>query len=120
MAWIGVDLDGTLAVDADGGPFDPCEIGPPVPKMVARIQKWKAEGIKVKLVTARAAWGDEVHDAIADWCLEHLGFELPITDRKDAEMICLWDDRAIAVERNTGEFLGWPERYTRKGAWRLE
>ena len=48
----------------------------------------------------------EIEKAIADWCLEHIGQALPVTCIKDFEMIELWDDRAVAVETNTGKVLG--------------
>ena len=40
---------------------------------------------------------------IKEWCIKHVGQELPITCFKDFGMIELWDDRAIRVEKNTGK-----------------
>lgn len=49
--WIGVDLDGTLAMyDGFKGPE---HIGDPVPKMLERVKKWLAEGREVRIFTAR-------------------------------------------------------------------
>lgn len=101
MGWIGVDLDGTLA-HYDG--WKGVEhIGPPVPAMVDRVKAWRAEGREVRIFTAR------VHDrttstvaVIHDWCETHLGERLPVTNVKDFGMVELWDDRAVAVEINTG------------------
>ena len=45
-AWIGVDLDGTLAQYA--GFKGPEHIGDPIPEMVARIKEWLSEGKTVK------------------------------------------------------------------------
>lgn len=105
--WIGVDLDGTLATyDHWRGEK---HIGAPVPAMVERVKRWRAEGREVRIFTARvhADGGDgrdvaEVASYIAQWCLEHLGEILPITNVKDYGMVELWDDRAVAVEANTG------------------
>lgn len=52
-AWIGVDLDGTLAYyDIAQGDA----IGEPVPLMLARVKTWIAAGIEVRIVTARASF----------------------------------------------------------------
>lgn len=109
-AWIGVDLDGTLAVyDGYKGLNG---IGAPVPKMVERVKKWLAEGKTVKILTARVAqsvWRQRNEDvfrtvlAIQDWCEEHIGVRLEVTCIKDYSMVELWDDRAVQVVPNTGE-----------------
>lgn len=101
--WIGVDLDGTLAVD--DGWRGVHHIGQPVPAMVDRVRGWLAEGIEVRILTARVAvpsQRDESLVVIAQWCCTHLGEALPITAEKDPLMIELWDDRAVQVEKNTG------------------
>jgi len=108
--WIGVDLDGTLAhYDHWRGPE---HIGEPVPAMLARVKRWLADGLEVRIFTARAYCppGDQarleetklVHHAICEWCRKHLGQTLPITCTKDFAMIELWDDRAVQVLPNTG------------------
>lgn len=97
--WIGVDFDGTLSVYE--GWKGKGVFGPPVPLMLERIKSWLARGLRVKIMTARAADKQEAM-AIQDW-LEK--FDLPrleVTDRKDYSMIELWDDRAVQIERNTG------------------
>jgi len=48
--------------------------------------------------------------AIRMWCLHHIGQMLPITNVKDYAMIELWDDRAVQVEANTGERVGYSTR----------
>lgn len=117
--WIGVDLDCTLA-QYDGW-INEHRIGAPIPKMVARVKKMLADGLDVRIFTARVddgnpsipidddpAGGKRYRDveaikrSIEAWCLEHIGKILPITNKKDYELIEFWDDRAIQVEPNTG------------------
>lgn len=97
--WIGVDFDGTLSEYhgyVPGGMF-----GPPIPAMMERVRAWVAEGSAVRIMTARAADPDEAR-RVQDWLESHGLPRLPVTDRKDYSMIELWDDRAVAVEFNTG------------------
>jgi hypothetical protein len=115
--WIGVDLDGTLAEHywskPDGSPYDELLIGKPVPKMVARIHAWLAEGWEVRVFTARvgphgSAPGfveniEPIADAIRAWTKEHIGVVLEPTATKDYHMIELWDDRAVRVVMDTGD-----------------
>ena len=98
--WIGVDLDGTLALyDGFKGSN---HIGEPIPKMIERVKQWRASGLTVKIFTARADDPKSI-PYIEKWCLEHLGEILPITNVKDFDMIELWDDRCVQVIKNTGE-----------------
>lgn len=104
--WIGVDLDGTLAV-YDG--WKGAEhIGEPIPAMVDRVVGWLLKGMEVRIFTARVsgerqgASVDETTKLIQDWAEQHIGFRLPVTCIKDFGMIELWDDRAVQVEKNTG------------------
>lgn len=113
--WIGVDLDGTLAV-YDGWKHL-LHIGEPVWPMVERVKQWIAEGKCVKIMTARITppyfvperdkdlnlTRDDVAKAIQDWTEEHIGERLEVTATKDLNMIELWDDRAVQVAPNTGE-----------------
>lgn len=109
MGWIGVDLDGTLAEyhSKQGVAF----VGKAIPAMVSRVRRWLADGETVKIMTARVcgAWGEhdrqEQVDLIQAWCEEYLGQRLDVTCAKDFEMIELWDDRAVTVEKNTGRCL---------------
>lgn len=104
VGWIGVDLDGTLAEYL--GWIGPHHIGKPVPKMVKRIKQWLAEGITVKIFTARCAVPEQCYP-IKAW-LEEAGLpDLEITNVKDQYMIELWDDRVVQVEVNTGNPLGY-------------
>lgn len=109
--WIGVDLDGTLAVyDQWRGAH---HIGEPVPAMIERVRAWIAEGQEVRIFTARVCDNPHLpeaagiaHRAIQLWLVKHgliiEGGPLPITNVKDYEMLELWDDRAVQVEQNTG------------------
>lgn len=103
--WIGVDLDGTLAhYDQFRGHE---HIGEPIMPMVERVKKWLAEGRDVRIFTARVGGTDaEAHRAtlyIDEWAIEHIGQALPVTCRKDFQMIELWDDRCVQVMPNTGK-----------------
>lgn len=106
-AWIGVDLDGTLA--EYGGWVGPEHIGAPIPKMVDRVKEWLAAGRTVKIFTARVCpaaeeIGEAAHarKAIAAWTQNVFGQELEVTATKDFSMTQLWDDRAIQIIENTG------------------
>jgi hypothetical protein len=116
--WVGVDLDGTLAFYQTGH-FDPAVVGAPIPKMVERVKAWLADGVEVRIFTARVSTdGSPQRDteaatsraAIEAWCLEHLGAVLPVTNLKDYAMIELYDDRAVQVAQNTGEIVGYSTR----------
>ncbi len=105
-SWIGVDLDGTLA--EYHGWVDATHIGQSIPLMVERVKRWLSEGKKVKIFTSRVS---QCHDhvqalaaksAIQNFCLENFGQILEITSDKDCNMIEIWDDRAVMVEKNTG------------------
>jgi hypothetical protein len=113
--WVGVDLDGTLAEYS--GWVGPHSIGKPVPLMLGRVKQLIAEGIEVKIFTARVGphgtnypngtpidpeYNSKARLAIQTWCLEHIGKVLPITATKDFGMMALFDDRAIQVIPNTG------------------
>lgn len=108
--WIAVDLDGTLAhYDGWKGAG---HIGAPIPAMMERVKGWLGEGKDVRIFTARISHDgtlsrrlDALHAeaAIENWCHEHLGVMLPITNIKDYGMVELWDDRCVRVVPNTGE-----------------
>lgn len=117
QGWIAVDLDGTLAEYK--GWVSEEHIGAPVPLMLERVQQWHREGRDVRIFTARVDGGEvalsmgnpdgkrfkdvqRIRGVIEQWCLNHLGFKLPITNKKDYGMIELWDDRCVQVIPNTG------------------
>lgn len=103
--WIGVDLDGTLAIYDSWGDGS---VGAPIPEMVARVKTWLARGCEVRIMTARVssmASEREVADQVAKisaWCQKHLGQVLVVTAEKDFSMRVLIDDRAIHASKNTG------------------
>jgi hypothetical protein len=100
--WIGVDLDCTLA-EYHGWKGKDEPIGKPIPKMVIRVQRWLKKGKTVKIFTARVDRDDGTQEKmIKEWCKEHIGQELEVTNVKTRSMWELWDDRAISVEKNTG------------------
>lgn len=98
--WVGVDLDGTLAFYDSWRGED--HIGQPIPLMQARVREWLDAGLNVRIVTARVANGPHQVALIKGWCLVHLGRELEVTNVKDFGMVALYDDRAVAIEPNTG------------------
>jgi hypothetical protein len=116
-SWVGFDLDGTLAVYPHSFP----EIGPPVPIMLARLRQLLDAGIRCKIFTGRVCLApkeigsyedqsfqwfvDEQRNRVETWCKEYVGRVLEVTAEKDLRMIALFDDRAIAVETNTGQLL---------------
>lgn len=97
--WIGVDFDGTLATH-EPGQFP--EVGEPLMPMVERVRAWLAEGRDVRIMTARADYEQHRYPVVL-FCRRWFGRNLPITDRKDFQMLELWDDRAIQVDSQTGE-----------------
>jgi hypothetical protein len=101
--WIAVDLDSTLA-EYHG--WDEGKIGKVVPKMLERVKKWIEEGQEVRIMTARASGSQADIKAIEDWLEENGIGGLEITNEKDFEMILLYDDRCVQVEKNTGRIIG--------------
>ena len=106
--WYGFDLDGTIA-DNTNHAFGYGNIGKPIKRMTSLMKRLNARGFRVKIVTARL--GDvgscpkaqkELRQHIWEWCDRNLGFRPEITDRKDASMEALYDDRAKQVVRNRG------------------
>lgn len=96
--WIGVDLDGTLArYDRWMGGH----IGEPIQPMLERVKGWLAQGLTVKIFTARAADPRNIPGVHA-WVLEHVGSFLEVTNIKDQHMVELWDDVAVRVIKNRG------------------
>lgn len=106
--WVGVDLDGTLAVAPEGS-FDPTVIGEPVPAMVEFIKELISTGTKVKVFTARlnGSSGDPVGvaRAIRKWTKKHLGVPLEATAEKDYLCVGYFDDSAHQVIRDKGTLL---------------
>lgn len=108
-AWVGVDLDGTLAYYERWEGHD--RIGEPIAPMVELVRKMLADGVRVKVFTARVAAAslelggvsrDDALRPIYAWCIRHIGQVLEVTSEKDAFMERLYDDSAVPVIRNFG------------------
>ena len=98
-AWIGIDLDGTLA-RYDGWAGEN-HIGEPVPLMMAFVKNLIAEGRTVKIFTARAADPEKIKP-VELWLEENGLGGIEVTNVKDHNMTMLYDDRAAKVIPNTG------------------
>jgi hypothetical protein len=99
QGWIGVDLDGTLALYDGWKGIE--HIGEPVPAMLERVLRWIGEGREVRIFTARCATPG-AFTYVAQWLHRHGLGGLQITNIKDMHMDELWDDRCVQVEPNTG------------------
>lgn len=113
--WMGVDFDGTLHLRPRDKPLT--VLGPPLQPMVDLVKEWLANGMKVKIFTARASNvglaigpnGREPEKQVAlieEWCEKYVGQKLEVTCEKDGFMYQLYDDRAVCVEHNTGNIIG--------------
>jgi hypothetical protein len=101
-----VDLDGTLARSEGWSGYH--EVGEPIDLMVKRIRDWLADGLNVKIMTARVGSPDKGHPDMQRRLIQrwlrvkcHLP-SLQIVSSKDEDMIELWDDKAVQVVPNTG------------------
>lgn len=110
VAWIGVDLDGTIAKLTEWKGIT--SIGDPIPKMVKQVKKWIELGIQVKILTARVSDNSvkengttvaKVTEVIQKWTEEHIGVRLPVVSQKDQFMLFFVDDNCVQVKTNTGE-----------------
>lgn len=115
--WIGVDLDGTLAKFSSWRGIS--HIGKPIPEMMARVRRWREEGIKVKIFTARAAH-EEYLPPIRKWLKKQKLADMEITNELDPYVIEVWDDRAIQVITNTAQIYRHPSVTARPKAPLLE
>lgn len=97
--WIGVDLDGTLAHYSGWKGIE--HIGDPIPAMLERVKRWREHGYEVRIFTARAREPAAI-PPIKRWLNENGLAGVQVTNIKDFDMIELWDDRAVRVEKNTG------------------
>lgn len=108
MAWIGIDLDGTLARYDGWKGIE--HIGEPIPLMTERVREWQRQGRDMKIFTARVSVAEpekaEVIAHIHAWLASNGLPILEVTNIKDFGMIELWDDRAIQVQINTGLRVG--------------
>ncbi|HQQ64041.1 MAG TPA: hypothetical protein PLF22_10775 [Pseudomonadales bacterium] len=100
--WIGVDLDGTLVQYDERRGTE--VIGDVAEPMFRRVRAWMAEGVDVRLFTARAT-DSMLVSFLKPWLREHNLQDMPVTNRKDTGLMQLWDDRAVCVEKNTAQIL---------------
>lgn len=105
--WIGFDFDCTLAAHVHGESLN--VLGKPILVNVLRVKKLLAMGWKVKIFTARVSSlhmdAEQQRQRVQLWCSAHIGQVLEVTAEKDDLMEELWDDRAVAVEANSGRRL---------------
>jgi hypothetical protein len=106
-----VDFDGTLVEDSGWQGFR--HIGLPIPKMIEKVREWLSHGDKVILFTARLSPCAEfdptlegmdyfaIKAQLENWCEEHLGRKLEVTNLKQGGG-CFYDDFGRHVVRNTG------------------
>lgn len=109
---IAVDLDGTLVkwYGIEIVDYVPDKLGEPIPKMIARVKRWLAQGKEVVIFTARVHPSHDndaelARKAIQAFCVEHFGVVLDVTCMKDPRMKEIWDDRVVTVEKDTGRIL---------------
>lgn len=105
-----VDLDGTLAYQLH--PYNPNKIGPPVLKMVNKIDAWLKAGDKVCIFTARMSVAAHTplrlkknRMMIQEWSKMFLGKVLPITAEKHPAITDYWDNNAHRIETDTGKVI---------------
>lgn len=102
--WVGFDFDGTICKDEY--PND----GQPIESLIKIVRHLLANEVEVRIVTARANpsspnWWQHIQRVKA-WCLKNIGTDLIVTCEKDMNMVLLFDDRAVAVETDTGRIVG--------------
>jgi len=104
---IAVDFDGTLALYE--GYRGPAELGEAVPNMLARVKRWLEEGHTVVIFTSRVSkehsYSDllQTQSAFLSWFMKYDLPCLDVTADKSPRFTEFWDDRAVAVRKNTGE-----------------
>jgi len=108
-AWVGFDLDGTLA--NDGNWISGYHIGEPIKPMFDIMKEYIDQGIEVRIMTARVSSSDKeytekVTKIIQSFVEKNAGIkDIPVTCRKDFGMILLYDDRCRQVIPNTGKIV---------------
>ena len=112
-AWIGCDLDGTLAKYEGWKGWQ--HIGEPIEKTVLSLKSYIERGLTVKIWTARCSkvslalsniTFDQEAKVIQDWTERVFGRRLEVVTEKDANMLFALDDSIIQVEPNTGNIIG--------------
>jgi len=98
-----IDFDGTLAT-YEKGQYP--HIGQPVPLMLERCRQWRTDGVDFVIFSARIHEAPEQAYAIKRWCLYHGLGNVKVTNIKTPDMTEFWDDRAVAIQPNTGKLMG--------------
>lgn len=93
--WIGFDFDGTLARTDNPGHFQPpYPLGEPFPEMLDAAKKLIAQGVTVKIFTARACEPAAI-PVVQQWAIKHGLGPIEVTNVKDFYLIRFYDDRAV-------------------------
>lgn len=120
LGWIGFDLDGTLVAHGSNDDVINHRInGEPIAEIVQLIHKHKAEGLEIKIFTARVSLGcgydmsnapinrivfaKQAREAIQAYCLIYFGEIFDITCEKDFNCVRIYDDRARHILCDTGK-----------------
>ncbi len=106
---IAVDLDGTLAYYDGWRGVD--KIGHVIPEVLNALRMAQAEGAETWLFTARVSDPADAYTAgmyIKKWLAENNISVNGVTAVKHKFFSEFWDDRAIQVIKNTGEFVMYP------------
>lgn len=114
---IALDIDKTLAFKEIGSPPNGGPIGEAVPNMIKNIYKWLEKGYKISIWSARVARFDKFgkrkmtseinrQRKLIQAFLKESGLpEFDITAEKYGYFTHFVDDKAVAVELNTGNIL---------------
>jgi hypothetical protein len=81
-------------------------ISDPVPE-IDKIIRANMDKVEFFVFTARAEDGPEAIMIIEDWCMKHYGRKFEVFNVKGYDVVAIWDDRAVAVEKNTGKMKHW-------------
>lgn len=90
--WVGIDLDGTLAEYEGWQGIE--HIGEPIEWARTLVLELIDRGVEVRIVTARVQEGPIAVAFVNGWTKHWFGTMLPVTDKKDMNMVMLIDDRA--------------------------
>lgn len=107
---IALDLDGTLCSYDRFRGID--HIGVPIPAMLEKLDELVSQGHDVEIFTARVSPSEDGFDGDPIEAEKHIREFLKLIGHPDLVITCIkkkkfdefWDDRAIQVVKNTGEF----------------
>lgn len=110
--WIGFDFDGTLARTDNPGHFEPpYPLGEPIPAMLEAAKQLIAQGVTVKIFTARACEPESI-PVVQAWAEKHGLGKVEVTNVKDFHLIRFYDDRAVPFPIATEHLYDALKRYT--------